>query len=203
MPSLTACPRHLAPPADTLPPSIHVVGATPLYVFALNGQTGGATGYWPSIIAVDNLAGPTVSCAARINNVDVSPEGTTLFPLGATAVVCIATDAAGNASPPLVFDVVVTCAGGYSSVNGGPCTGEPRAGAACEGCAHFLQGAPCRWVQICAGRRLTKPGGLAASAPPPPPQPTPTAVSLAACATRTPTACPAPARAGLALPAAA
>jgi hypothetical protein len=108
------------PPTITL--SALVVPATA----PANGSQAPAA--FPDWALADNLgtAGVTVACTANLTG-EATPvnvtSGVTPFPVGTTAVSCVASDGALNPSPPAMFSVVVGCGAGYE-FRDGKCTGE-------------------------------------------------------------------------------
>ncbi|MGH2378739.1 MAG: LpqB family beta-propeller domain-containing protein [Candidatus Limnocylindria bacterium] len=87
------------PPSDTTPPAIDA--PADVTVEATSGQ-GAAVGYDPATASDDVDPAPLVSCL---------PASGSLFPLGATTVLCTATDAAGNsATASFVVTVLDTTA---------------------------------------------------------------------------------------------
>jgi hypothetical protein len=120
---------------DSRPPQITVHDKNLLVkAFADAGEKGAAVDF-PAITTLDDVSASAaikVVCRAIVTPGDaerVYPKGsgpgkTTSFPVGTTTVSCVATDEAGNKSPPASFAVLVMCQPNYKLDANGVCTGE-------------------------------------------------------------------------------
>jgi hypothetical protein len=112
---------------DVRPPTITLGALSVSATAPADASTAAAT--FPAWALADNLtplADITVACTANLTggaSADQVTSGAAQFPVGTTPVSCVATDGAGNVSPPAAFSVVVACGAGLE-FRGGKCTGE-------------------------------------------------------------------------------
>jgi hypothetical protein len=118
---------------DALPPTLTIAdGGRPVLGFA-RADEGAAPVRFPAMTPADAVSTDAskieVECSAVVDNSgsqvgrpENDPKGATLFPVGTTLVSCVATDEAGNPSPPATFAVEVMCPEGFA-LKKGKCTG--------------------------------------------------------------------------------
>jgi hypothetical protein len=172
--------------ADVRPPTITLSALVVSAAAPADGHEAPAT--FPTWTLSDNLTpatAVTVACTANLTGgatadpVTSGPSGTP-FPVGTTAVSCVASDGALNPSPPAVFSVVVGCGVGYV-FRGGKCTGERReAQAAGRGSMVPTTAVCARNQRVCVRRARVAPraGGRArADLPTKPSPPLPSAAT--------------------------
>jgi hypothetical protein len=119
--------------------------------FAAPGAPGAEVDF-PFIAAQDDVtlwSDIKVVCRAVVTRGDAdrvypkSDDSPTLFPVGATTVSCVATDEAGNKSPPASFAVEVRCRPNYALNDDGVCTGELGLGDGEGACLRGVGSASC------------------------------------------------------------